>query len=275
MNSTMKKRSITAVIFITVMIFGLFFSSYTFIILMCLIIGGSIWEFLSIACEKNLLRKVFCIVGGVSIALQIGFSNKLDLPLEYLIHVCYTIIFVTMLLCIIELSTRSTRPYQNIASGVFSLIYYALFISSIFYISFENGIYNAWLVFALIALTWTNDTMAYVVGSRIGKNKMFPRMSPNKTWEGTFGGIIFTVIAALIFYHFLGQISIVSWIILSLIIGTFGSLGDIIESMLKRSLSVKDTGNLLPGHGGLLDRFDSFTFHIPLSVYFIELSSSF
>jgi len=271
----MKKRSITAVIFITVMIFGLFFSSYTFIILMCLIIGGSIWEFLSIACEKNLLRKVFCIVGGVSIALQIGFSNKLDLPLEYLIHVCYTIIFVTMLLCIIELSTRSTRPYQNIASGVFSLIYYALFISSIFYISFENGIYNAWLVFALIALTWTNDTMAYVVGSRIGKNKMFPRMSPNKTWEGTFGGIIFTVIAALIFYHFLGQLSIVSWIILSLIIGTFGSLGDIIESMLKRSLSVKDTGNLLPGHGGLLDRFDSFTFHIPLSVYFIELSSSF
>jgi len=242
---------------------------------MCLIIGGSIWEFLSIACEKNLLRKVFCIAGGVSIALQIGFGNKLDLPLEYLIHVCYTIIFVTMLLCIIELSTRSTRPYQNIASGVFSLIYYALFISSIFYISFENGIYNAWLVFALIALTWTNDTMAYVVGSRIGKNKMFPRMSPNKTWEGTFGGIIFTVIAALIFYHFLGQLSIVSWIILSLIIGTFGSLGDIIESMLKRSLSVKDTGNLLPGHGGLLDRFDSFTFHIPLSVYFIELSSSF
>jgi len=275
MNSTLKTRGLTAIVFITVMIFGLFFNSYTFIVLMSLIIAGSIWEFLSIACERNLLRKCLCIIGGVGIGLMIAFSNKLNLPLEYMIHVCYTIIFLTMLLSLLELTTKSAHPFQNISFGVFSIVYYALFIGSIFFISFEEGIYNSWLIFAIIAMTWTNDTMAYLVGSQIGKTKLFLRMSPNKTWEGTIGGIFFTVIVAILFHSYIGQFDLGIWIILALIIGIFGSLGDIVESMLKRSLSVKDSGNLLPGHGGLLDRFDSFTFHLPLSVYFIELSSSF
>jgi len=100
-------------------------------------------------------------------------------------------------------------------------------------------------------------------------------MSPNKTWEGTIGGVLFTVFVAFIFYHFVGLYSPQVWLGLAIIIGIFGTLGDLVESMLKRSYAVKDTGSLLPGHGGLLDRFDSLTFHLPISVYFIHLSSSF
>ncbi len=275
MNSTLKTRGITAIVFITVMISGLFISSYTFILLMSVIIGGCIWEFQSITCEKSQLRMISSILGGVGLSLCLAFGNMQGTPDNFLMHSIFILIFSSIVICLIELYTHSSKPYQNISFGIFSLTYYSLFISTIYFISFDGGQYIPWKVFAIIALTWTNDTMAYMVGSQVGKNKMFPRMSPNKTWEGTIGGVICTVIVAFIFYYFVGIFSPSIWLVIALIIGVFGTIGDLVESMLKRSLEVKDTGTLLPGHGGLLDRFDSFTFHLPLTVYFIELSWGF
>jgi len=275
MNSTLKTRGLTAIVFVAVMIFGLFFSSYSFILLMSIIIGGCIWEFLSIACEYSVLRMAICILGGIGISICIATGNMLGSPENFLKHSFFILIFSCLSICVLELSTHSKKPYQNISFAVFSLVYYSLFLSSIYFISFVNGEHQAWKIFAIIALTWTNDTMAYVVGSQIGKNKMFPRMSPNKTWEGTIGGIIFTLIASMLFYYTIGVFSPFIWLCIALIIGIFGTIGDLVESMLKRSLDVKDTGTLLPGHGGLLDRFDSLTLHLPLTVYFMELTSRF
>lgn len=275
MNSTLKTRGLTAIVFVAVMIFGLFFSSYSFILLMSIIIGGCIWEFLSIACEKSILRMVVCIIGGIAISICIATGNMFVSPDNYLMHSFFILIFASILICILELSTHSKKPYQNISFAVFSLVYYSFFLSSVYFISFENGEHQAWKIFAIIALTWTNDTMAYMVGSQIGKNKMFPRISPNKTWEGTIGGIVFTLIVSMLFYYAIGVFSPLIWLCIALLIGIFGTFGDLVESMLKRSLEVKDTGTLLPGHGGLLDRFDSLTLHLPLTVYFIELTSSF
>ncbi len=275
MNSTLKTRGLTAIVFVAVMIFGLFFSSYSFILLMSIIIGGCIWEFLSIACENSVLRMAICILGGIGISICIATGNMLGSPENFLKHSFFILIFSCLSICVLELSTHSKKPYQNISFAVFSLVYYSLFLSSIYFISFANGEHQAWKIFAIIALTWTNDTMAYVVGSQIGKNKMFPRMSPNKTWEGTIGGIIFTLIASMLFYYTIGVFSPFIWLCIALIIGIFGTIGDLVESMLKRSLDVKDTGTLLPGHGGLLDRFDSLTLHLPLTVYFMELTSRF
>ena len=275
MNSTLKTRGITAVVFIAVMIIGVFLSPYSFIALMCAIIGGCIWEFLSITCEKSLLRMFICIASGISIALLFAFGKLQGLPENFIFHSVFVLVLMTIILCVHELSTSSTIPFQNISFSVFSVLFYAIFIGSIFFIAFDNGAYNAWKVFGLIVLTWTNDTMAYVVGSQIGKNKMFSRISPNKTWEGTIGGILFTLLLAYLFYTFLGIFTLPVWLMLGLIIGVFGTLGDLVESMLKRSLSVKDSGSLLPGHGGLLDRFDSFTLHMPLCVYLIKLCTTF
>lgn len=275
MNSTLRTRGITAIVFIAIMIFGIFFNAYSFITLIAVIIAGCIWEFLPITVEKSKLRTAICILGGVTISSLIALANFHRTDSPHLIHVVFIFMFSIMLLCIFEMTTKSTKPFQNIAFSTFSLAYYTIFLSSIFFIAFENGIYSSWKVFALIALTWTNDTMAYMVGSKVGRRKMFERMSPNKTWEGTIGGILFTVVVAFIFYHFVGLYSPTVWLGLAIIIGIFGTLGDLVESMLKRSYAVKDTGSLLPGHGGLLDRFDSLTFHLPLSVYFIHITSSF
>jgi len=127
-------------------------------------------------------------------------------------------------------------------------------------------------------LIWTNDTMAYLVGSKIGRHKLFERISPKKTWEGSIGGAIFTLTLAYFLNMFLswifgfdGEFSRVDWIVIGLIVIIFGTLGDLIESLLKRNLAVKDTGSILPGHGGLLDRFDAFLFSFPFILSYILL----
>jgi len=275
MNSTLRTRAITAVIFVAVMLFGIFFHAYSFIVLMCIIIAGCVWEFLQITCEKSVVRNLICIGSAITFSALIGLRNWNESWFNNPIVTYYLFVFTLIGLCLFEMTTRADKPFQNIAFSIFSLAYYAFFLSSIFFIAFENGTYLCWKIFAIIALTWTNDTMAYLVGSRVGKTKMFERMSPNKTWEGTIGGIVCTILVAFIFYLLLGILSPLTWLGLAIIIGAFGTLGDLVESMLKRSYAVKDTGSLLPGHGGLLDRFDSLTFHLPLSVYFLQLSSSF
>ncbi len=149
--------------------------------------------------------------------------------------------------------------------GALILFWLAIPLSSFYYLGWEWEIraFNSLLPLSVISLVWINDTFAYVVGSLLGKHKMTPRLSPGKTWEGFFGGIIFTVLGGLIFFRFTGQKSMVIWIIISLVIGLSGLLGDLYESGLKRKMSVKNMGGLLPGHGGILDRFDSLLFAAP------------
>lgn len=276
MNSTLKTRGLTAIVFIAVMIAGIFFNSYSFVLLISTIIGGCIWEFQSITCEKNVLRLIICLTGAIVISLFLAAANSNPAFDHLIVDSIFVLILTIILVCILELFSHSKNPYKNISFSIFSVVYFSFFISSFFFIAFhDEGHHLPWLIFAIIALTWTNDTMAYIVGSQIGKNKMSPQISPNKTWEGTVGGIAFTIVFALLCYYFLGYFTPFQWVVIALIIGIFGTFGDLVESMLKRSLSVKDTGTLLPGHGGLLDRFDSFTFHLPLTVYFIELTSRF
>ncbi len=276
MNSTLKTRGLTAIVFITVMIAGIFANAYSFMILISLIIGGCIWEFQSITCEKNGFRMLISMAGAIIFSLFLAAENINPTSNHFMIDGLFALVLSGIAICIFELYTQSEKPYQNISFAFFSLLYYGVFISCIYFISFEEtGAYQPWLVFSIIAMTWTNDTMAYMVGSQVGRNKMFPRISPNKTWEGTIGGVLFTILVAFIFHYFLGLYSTLQWFIIAIIIGIFGTIGDLVESLLKRSIHVKDTGTLLPGHGGLLDRFDSFTFHLPLTVYFIELTSRF
>ena len=118
-------------------------------------------------------------------------------------------------------------------------------------------------------MNWVNDSGAYVVGSLIGKTPLYPRISPNKTWEGTLGGVFFCLVTGYIFSLYYTMLSTVDWMVLGAITAIFGSLGDLIESMLKRSVDKKDSGNLLPGHGGMLDRFDAFIFLLPFAAAYL------
>ena len=141
------------------------------------------------------------------------------------------------------------------------------------FIAFDGEHFRSNTVFGLLLLTWINDTAAYLVGSQIGKHKLFPRISPKKTWEGSIGGGVFTLILAGVLGYIFEEQSVVQWLILGVIVVIFGSIGDLIESMLKRSYNIKDSGTILPGHGGLLDRFDAFIFLVPFATVYILASS--
>lgn len=134
----------------------------------------------------------------------------------------------------------------------------------------SDGSYRFDLVLGLVLLTWTNDSGAYIVGSKIGKTPFFPRISPKKTWEGIAGAGVLTLGIAALLSWFFPDIPLGHWLALGALVFVFGSLGDLVESLLKRSRHIKDSGNLLPGHGGFLDRFDGFVFHLPFTAtYFL------
>jgi phosphatidate cytidylyltransferase len=126
--------------------------------------------------------------------------------------------------------------------------------------------YDFWLPFGILFLTWTLDVMSYFIGGAIGRHWLYPRISPKKTWEGAIGGAVSCFIGGMIFQYFL-QPAAYSWVVISLLIGFFSQIGDLVESMFKRSVQIKDLGNILPGHGGMLDRFDG----LLLSSVFIYL----
>ncbi|UGS22943.1 phosphatidate cytidylyltransferase [Flavobacterium channae] len=133
--------------------------------------------------------------------------------------------------------------------------------------------YNPKILISVIILIWTNDTFAYLVGKNLGKNKLFPSVSPKKTIEGFIGGIVFTIIGGALLAHFYIMTSnLYIWIIIASIVSIFSTLGDLIESKLKRVAGIKDTGNIMPGHGGILDRLDSIIFVIPfINLFYLIL----
>jgi phosphatidate cytidylyltransferase len=135
----------------------------------------------------------------------------------------------------------------------------------------DNIIFSPGIIIGFFILIWANDTGAYLTGMSLGKHKLMERISPKKTWEGFIGGIIIAALVAWFLSDWLGVVNRFSWVIISMIISVAGTYGDLVESMLKRSTGVKDSGTIMPGHGGFLDRFDSAVVSFPLVYLFISL----
>jgi CDP-diglyceride synthetase len=197
------------------------------------------------------------------------FKSASIFPLEIVINLLMSLSF---LLLILELFLKATLPFNNVALTLFSVFYLALPFSLLSrftsYSNTENFTPN--VVAGILFLTWANDSFAYLVGSKIGKTPFFLRVSPKKTWEGTIGGGIFCMMTAGIIAQFFTQLGLIDWLIVGGIIAVFGTLGDLVESLLKRSVGVKDSGNFMPGHGGFLDRFDAFIFCIPFVYFYLS-----
>ncbi|MGV6861655.1 MAG: phosphatidate cytidylyltransferase [Putridiphycobacter sp.] len=162
---------------------------------------------------------------------------------------------------LLELFRKKETPFQNIGLTITGILYVTLPFFIINHLRLTND--NYWMVLGLFIMVWSSDTFAYLIGRQIGKHKLFERISPKKSWEGFIGGMLFSMLAGGLIAHFTDE-SIVKFLIYGAIISTFGTLGDLVESMLKRSLNIKDSGNILPGHGGLLDRFDAVIFVTPI-----------
>jgi phosphatidate cytidylyltransferase len=187
-----------------------------------------------------------------------------------------------LIMMVIELYRKHDRPFDSLAHTIFSVLYTALPFSMFQFAAFsrsglnsilphENINFSPGIIIGFFILIWANDTGAYLTGMSFGRHKLMERISPKKTWEGFVGGIIIAALAAWFLSGWLGVVDKLHWIIIALIVSIAGTYGDLIESMLKRSTGVKDSGSIMPGHGGFLDRFDSAIVSFPLVYLFISL----
>jgi len=231
----------------------------------------TLWEFYSLNSLHHVLsNKIAGVTAGLIIyaSVFLMYNNYVETRFSILL------LLVPIVFLLLEMYGNRPKPITNAGFTIFGIIYIILPFSTLILLTFPpatNHVYSSGILIGFLALQWVNDTGAYIVGSRIGKRKLFERISPKKTWEGFWGGLVTSVTFAVGFAYFIPEISLVSWIVISLLIAVFGTLGDLVESLYKRNLGVKDSGNLLPGHGGFLDRFDSLLFSAPFVFIYLYL----
>ena len=267
-------RALTGIIFVVVLISAIYIHPIFFLILFCIITGLTLWEFGGLVkhYENANLQRTVNVLGGVYLFIAtFVYANGLTdgkIFLPYLLFI--------MLTMIAELYYKAPNPINNWAFTLFAQVYCAGSFSILNFIGAEPGTpgvmsYTPLFIMAIFIFVWLDDTGAYLVGSLIGKHKLFERISPKKSWEGFFGGLILSLASSQAFAWFAPEINRMNWLGLAATVVLFGTWGDLIESLLKRTLGVKDSGNVLPGHGGMLDRFDSVMLAVPTSYIYIEL----
>ena len=273
-------RSITGVIFVAAVV-TCFLRPEAMIFLFALVTGLTVWEYTGLVnnLENVAVNRFLSTVAAVYFFLAMaGFCSGI-VPSAVFIPYLLTVVYMF----ISELYTKAPNPINNWAYTMLSQMYIALPFSMINVLAFRGAgdavIYNYLLPLSIFIFLWTNDTGAYLSGSLFGKHKLFPRVSPGKSWEGSIGGgiLVLAVAAFLGWYENSGihegavelAMSIPQWMGLGLVVVFFGTWGDLVESLFKRTIGIKDSGNILPGHGGMLDRFDSSLMAIPAAVVYI------
>lgn len=282
----LRTRSISAAFFVVAVLGGIYLDSTVFFCFWIAVAGVCIWEYGRMVFahepETALVRQVLTLVMGIGIVFWAA-SNRFDLlltpeatPEAVAYHVGFpfqrlvVLGLMPLLLLISEMFLGSSDSFRGVSLMVFGLFYIAMpFAALQFIYCHDDHSTHPHLVMGMLLLVWANDSFAYLIGSRIGKTPLLPRISPKKTWEGTLGGVLSTFLTGALLYLCFGELSMGNWMMLALIVATFGSLGDLVESMLKRSVGVKDSGNIMPGHGGLLDRFDAFMFMLPFAAAYL------
>jgi len=291
MNETLK-RTISGAVYIALLLTSILFSTESFITLFGVFLIITIYEFSNIV---N-LNKIFSILFGISIyatIILVSHYNKqttvfindtfnsnisLETNIKQLDLILLAVTIVVSIKCIIFLFYDSVQKVSTSSKYLYLLGYITLPFVFIVKISFGTNDYNPKIILGLFVLIWTNDTFAYLVGKSMGKHKLFERVSPKKTIEGFLGGVVFAAFAGFLISKLYIQPkpefsskSILIWTIIALIVSLFGTIGDLIESKFKRIAGVKDSGSIMPGHGGILDRLDSVIFVAPIIFLFYQI----
>ena len=291
MNETLK-RTISGAVYIALLLTSILFSTESFIILFGIFLIIATYEF----CNLVNLNKAFSILFGILLYtviilvsnynkettayLDSNFNSKLDLNtnIQQLDLILLAVTIVISIKCILFLFYDSVQKISTSSKYLYLLGYITLPFVFIVKISFGTNDYNPKIIIGLFILIWTNDTFAYLVGKSIGKHKLFERISPKKTIEGFLGGTVFASFAGFLISKLYIQPnpdfsskSILIWMIIALIVSIFGTIGDLIESKFKRIAGVKDSGAIMPGHGGVLDRLDSVIFVAPVIFLFYQI----
>lgn len=270
MNETLK-RAISGAIYILLLIASILYSTESFFLLFGVFLLIAVYEF----CELVQLNKIFPIVAASSAYGSVAYLsvNKIKLSQNFDLTLLLATLIVSIR-CIVFLFDDKRTKTDAVSRYVYLLGYIILPFIIITKIPFGISGYNPKIIIGIFILIWTNDTFAYIVGKSIGKHKLFERISPKKTIEGFLGGIIFAVIVSFLiskYYIHGGSLAQNIWIGFAIIVGLFGTIGDLIESKFKRIAGVKDSGKIMPGHGGILDRLDSVIFVAPFIFLFYQI----
>ena len=277
--SNLVRRTITGAFIVIFVLGGLWLHPVSFFLVGAVMIGGTQHEYYIMVRGTGVRPQLVTgIISGfllyvISTVVAIGW-----LPGSWFL----AMIPVISIVMVIELFRKVERPFDSLAHTFFSVLYTAVPFSMFPFaafshtglsplISMEGIVFSPGVLIGFFLLLWTNDTGAYLVGSSLGRHRLFERISPKKSWEGFFGGLILTLLVARLFSGWLGVADTMGWMIIALIISVAGTLGDLLESMLKRSLGLKDSGTIMPGHGGFLDRFDSVVVAFPLVYLYLPI----
>lgn len=277
MKSKFLTRALTGTIFVFVLVGCILAGPIAFSILFAIICAMTVNEFCNIIKKSGLaqINKPISILAGIYLFLSFSYlgiePDKIEIFTPYLLLIIY--------LLISELYLLKDNPVNNIAYAFMGQLYIALPFALLNVLAFGGvGDYNAngyipIIPLSIFVFTWVNDSGAYCVGVLFGKHRLFERISPKKSWEGSFGGGILSIISSVIVANYFPILSVFEWIGLAVTVVVFGTWGDLVESLIKRSIGIKDSGNILPGHGGMLDRFDSTLLAVPASVLYLYIIS--
>jgi phosphatidate cytidylyltransferase len=270
-------RTITGLSMVFILLAGLYFNEWIFAGLFFLIASLGMVEFYQIvSSEKCHPQKYFGTFSGVILYISITAVHYITISADHIMFI-FIPFFLPILLFffpfIIEIYRKKPEPLINIAFTILPVFYIALPLALLNMMNDKSSIHFLGFPIFLTGyfiITWAYDTGAYLYGRQFGRNKLFERISPKKTWEGAIGGSGIALLVAVILFFLVKEVKLVDWFVLTVMILLFSTFGDLVESLIKRNLNIKDSGSVLPGHGGILDRFDSILISSPfVFLYFI------
>jgi phosphatidate cytidylyltransferase len=269
--SNLLKRTLTGVLFVLLIIGSIIIERHLFSFLFLFVTAIGLWEFYSLVEKAGVSPNKFA---GVAAGMFLFASNaliSLNMASREILMGNFVLIFFIFLF---ELYRKIPNPFTNIAFTFFGILYVAIPFSLLNYFPnpvFLPGVYHHNLLLGFFFLIWMNETGAYIVGTAFGRYRLFERVSPKKSWEGFFGGGLFSLLTAIVISRYYTNIMLADWLIISLIVVVFSTYGDLFESLFKRSINAKDSGTILPGHGGVLDRFDGVMMAAPFVFVYLTL----
>lgn len=266
LNHSFLVRALSGAAFVVIMLGATLLSQWSFVALLAVIFCGCLWEFRRMALKMGAQPLFwFPAIAGLGIlGLNFWFAPDTFPAIGVPMAAMLTALPIMLSIPIIELYRKKENPLANIGASFISFIYILFPLCLLHNMAFMNQYYDGWRVVWLLLIIWSNDVGAYIFGALFGKHKLFERISPKKTWEGFCGGIIVAAAVALAASQHRNEEWFV-WLIVGVVAAVSGVFGDLVESMFKRSAGVKDSGSMMPGHGGFLDRFDAMLYAAPFA----------
>ena len=268
--NNLTQRVITGAIGAGVIISGVYYSEWLFFAIFFFITIMTQLEFYQLIFRDGYIPlKTYGSVSGALIFTLFFFVERGDFPIQYL----FLIFPLLSGIYLIKLYKKNEeKPFSNIAMTFLGIIYVAIPISLFSLVAFPvPGQYTHEIIIGIMFILWASDSGAYFAGSRFGKRKLFERISPKKSWEGSLGGAVLAFTVAYILSQYFQTLTQLEWFVVTGLIIVSGTYGDLVESLFKRSIQIKDSGTTLPGHGGFLDRFDSLLIAIPFIITYVRL----